>query len=149
MRLPVRTTLLQNVSSCQVVVLPVRLPVRTTLLQNIHSCIAVPSTVRLPVRTTLLQNDRAGSTASHGVRLPVRTTLLQNYSSIALFKSWCDYQPERHCSKTAMGVSSVMVGAITSQNDTAPKRVPTLLGPREGAITSQNDTAPKHCSSDC
>ena len=35
-------------------------------------------------------------------------------------------------------------GAITSQNDTAPKRKIGQNGAYLGAITSQNDTAPKH-----
>ena len=33
----------------------------------------------------------------------------------------CDYQSERHCSKTAGSVTKYAYGAITSQNDTAPK----------------------------
>ena len=33
-----------------------------------------------------------------------------------------DYQSERHCSKTLLGLLSFLLGWITSQNDTAPKR---------------------------
>ena len=56
--------------------------------------------VRLPVRTALLQNGFSRSIASWAVRLPVRTALLQNLNhlNVDLFK--CDYQSERHCSKT-------------------------------------------------
>ena len=37
------------------------------------------------------------------------------------------------------------LGVITSQNDTAPKRVNDTLNDDARVITSQNDTAPKQC----
>ena len=57
----------------------------------------------------------------------------------------CDYQSERHCSKTSACGALTNMGAITSQNGTAPKQavLESLKGYR--AITSQNGTAPKLC----
>ena len=57
--------------------------------------------------------------------------------------SVCDYQSERHCSKTNFFVSPSYVCAITSQNGTAPKRPSRHPCRALGAITSQNGTAPK------
>ena len=84
-----------------------------------------------------------GVPATDAVRLPVRTALLQN-SVAYLYDSYgCDYQSERHCSKTLAGAKRMPVSAITSQNGTAPKHnVKFDLGAL-GAITSQNGTAPK------
>ena len=56
--------------------------------------------VRLPVRTALLQNRLSLRAGINHVRLPVRTALLQNCSCRAYQVIWCDYQSERHCSKT-------------------------------------------------
>ena len=80
----------------------VRLPVRTTLLQNRNSMVWRAVVVRLPVRTTLLQNDNLKLLITTLVRLPVRTTLLQNSSCIRRTPRLCDYQSERHCSKTTI-----------------------------------------------
>ena len=55
----------------------------------------------------------------------------------------CDYQSERHCSKTRSSSSALTTCAITSQNDTAPKHELKADYESLGAITSQNDTAPK------
>ena len=55
----------------------------------------------------------------------------------------CDYQSERHCSKTRGAEGRLAPGAITSQNDTAPKRPKLCIDGCRCAITSQNDTAPK------
>ena len=79
--------------------------------------------VRLPVRTTLLQNLRHDIPASPSVRLPVRTTLLQNCQKPTTEISPCDYQSERHCSKTGQQARTKARCAITSQNDTAPKHM--------------------------
>ena len=57
----------------------------------------------------------------------------------------CDYQSERHCSKTIVTDASCTLSAITSQNGTAPKRRRNRGGLRDSAITSQNGTAPKRC----
>ena len=78
--------------------------------------------VRLPVRTTLLQNYREVFPKDSLVRLPVRTTLLQNSTTVADVLEQCDYQSERHCSKTKHIREVWSKCAITSQNDTAPKR---------------------------
>ena len=121
----------------------VRLPVRTTLLQNPNSHTKSSSFVRLPVRTTLLQNLNAAVAAAVMVRLPVRTTLLQNQQLVQRHPVRCDYQSERHCSKTVLLQSLPTVCAITSQNDTAPKQLLFASPHCVSAITSQNDTAPK------
>ena len=106
--------------------------------------------MRLPVRTTLLQNRRWRFQVAAPVRLPVRTTLLQNttlcidgstkcdYQSerhCSKTRPWnrrcarlCDYQSERHCSKTQGSSRSSNACAITSQNDTAPKQSMRLNG---------------------
>ena len=55
----------------------------------------------------------------------------------------CDYQSERHCSKTHVIDIALFAGVITSQNDTAPKPVRCPWHNDSGVITSQNDTAPK------
>ena len=121
-RLPVRTALLQNTIEC-FEVLPfcaitsqngtapkhqqrdqvaqqVRLPVRTALLQNTLLYDERSFCVRLPVRTALLQNKKPEIRLVYPVRLPVRTALLQNSQSDGVTRSLCDYQSERHCSKT-------------------------------------------------
>jgi len=56
--------------------------------------------VRLPVRTALLQNFQRFTARAGRVRLPVRTALLQNTLDITGYPLRCDYQSERHCSKT-------------------------------------------------
>ena len=99
--------------------------------------------MRLPVRTTLLQNSAALMAARICVRLPVRTTLLQNTIRASDNYPKCDYQSERHCSKTNCLQKAAQNGAITSQNDTAPKHMTSLRKTQLSAITSQNDTAPK------
>ena len=99
--------------------------------------------VRLPVRTTLLQNAYPLSLALAKVRLPVRTTLLQNIAQAIANLSRCDYQSERHCSKTQYQQGRKAIRAITSQNDTAPKLDRGVALHIVCAITSQNDTAPK------
>ena len=58
-------------------------------------------------------------------------------------RSTCDYQSERHCSKTTNDVFTRAKGAITSQNGTAPKLDITAIVRNICAITSQNGTAPK------
>ena len=55
----------------------------------------------------------------------------------------CDYQSERHCSKTAAYKPTLGKGAITSQNGTAPKLLSLSALLLLSAITSQNGTAPK------
>ena len=55
----------------------------------------------------------------------------------------CDYQSERHCSKTILYVGDIDFSVITSQNDTAPKLTDPTKEQSPGVITSQNDTAPK------
>ena len=77
------------------------------------------------------------------VRLPVRTALLQNSVSVCVPVIECDYQSERHCSKTFVGLFHKMMCAITSQNGTAPKRRMISYALGMCAITSQNGTAPK------
>ena len=121
--------------------------------------------VRLPVRTALLQNCGAGRLSVGVVRLPVRTALLQNSSTLfpcqyqcdyqserhcsktitqAIHQIFmCDYQSERHCSKTCTTLTQGNMRAITSQNGTAPKLFSAHLVTRQRAITSQNGTAPK------
>ena len=99
--------------------------------------------MRLPVRTTLLQNSKDAGFAMAAVRLPVRTTLLQNTHNSSEYPKECDYQSERHCSKTTASIHSISSRAITSQNDTAPKRQLCISVDHACAITSQNDTAPK------
>ena len=56
--------------------------------------------VRLPVRTALLQNSVVKAMVPFVVRLPVRTALLQNLRVVINACIMCDYQSERHCSKT-------------------------------------------------
>ena len=56
--------------------------------------------VRLPVRTALLQNPSVAGAFAPAVRLPVRTALLQNPPNHQTSRTKCDYQSERHCSKT-------------------------------------------------
>ena len=77
------------------------------------------------------------------MRLPVRTALLQNLALLVTGAMQCDYQSERHCSKTCYVVSYIGICAITSQNGTAPKLGSARVAPTSGAITSQNGTAPK------
>ena len=100
----------------------VRLPVRTALLQNHRVRPPGLAAVRLPVRTALLQNIAGISVTREPVRLPVRTALLQNCGEIAADIGRCDYQSERHCSKTSCVPPIRRSRAITSQNGTAPKR---------------------------
>ena len=57
--------------------------------------------MRLPVRTALLQNEEYHRKSTDEVRLPVRTALLQNAPLRSPGWIGCDYQSERHCSKTA------------------------------------------------
>ena len=99
--------------------------------------------VRLPVRTALLQNLCVNVADLRTVRLPVRTALLQNYQSHHHLDYKCDYQSERHCSKTDTIDYQLTLSAITSQNGTAPKPHVALKGWTGCAITSQNGTAPK------
>ena len=99
--------------------------------------------VRLPVRTALLQNRLAVLSPTLRVRLPVRTALLQNARQYADAMAWCDYQSERHCSKTLLMKRSSYLSAITSQNGTAPKHDNERRLACYCAITSQNGTAPK------
>ena len=99
--------------------------------------------VRLPVRTALLQNPNNRTAQLPLVRLPVRTALLQNYQFDTSCQPGCDYQSERHCSKTRDVQDSNLQGAITSQNGTAPKLASITLHQARRAITSQNGTAPK------
>ena len=103
----------------------------------------LPGVVRLPVRTALLQNLVAFSPEGYVVRLPVRTALLQNRSAGSQTNLKCDYQSERHCSKTGVSARGRLCRAITSQNGTAPKRLSCLTSRARCAITSQNGTAPK------
>ena len=77
--------------------------------------------MRLPVRTALLQNVKAPQAEYTAVRLPVRTALLQNVIDEAQLLLKCDYQSERHCSKTLIDRIKRLICAITSQNGTAPK----------------------------
>ena len=58
-------------------------------------------------------------------------------------KDLCDYQSERHCSKTFPSVDFHFTCAITSQNGTAPKQDFASWYWQKSAITSQNGTAPK------
>ena len=81
-----------------------------------------PRSVRLPVRTALLQNKSPAARALCLVRLPVRTALLQNDKQVRSLAEECDYQSERHCSKTVSLSHKSCNSAITSQNGTAPKR---------------------------
>ena len=99
--------------------------------------------VRLPVRTALLQNGGDSATKYVYVRLPVRTALLQNAVYLQVDVEQCDYQSERHCSKTSPPPSRGWRRAITSQNGTAPKRLSRAPAGPPRAITSQNGTAPK------
>ena len=110
-----------------------------------------PSLYRNPGRTGAItsQNGTAPKLLARRplrvvVRLPVRTALLQNMTCIIVSSLRCDYQSERHCSKTLSLVTGSLrkcdyqserhcsktrvkdydteIGAITSQNGTAPKR---------------------------
>ena len=83
----------------------VRLPVRTALLQNQGIDQLGLAVVRLPVRTALLQNVLVAVGLAWAVRLPVRTALLQNTNARIAMATKCDYQSERHCSKTSFGAS--------------------------------------------
>ena len=47
------------------------------------------------------------------MRLPVRTTLLQNGSLVGASDEVCDYQSERHCSKT-FGAKSPLQRTVVS-----------------------------------
>ena len=100
-RLPVRTALLQNLEATIRLVDGVRLPVRTALLQNWNLYSPTYGFVRLPVRTALLQNVHGRRGKDGRVRLPVRTALLQNEGADLPIIHTCDYQSERHCSKTS------------------------------------------------
>ena len=76
-----------------------------TMMPNLApllTSVTMPAKTRAPAddRTLLFQNEAAGTVTEVVARLPVRTTLLQN------------------CECQARGLK----GAITSQNDTAPKR---------------------------
>ena len=99
--------------------------------------------VRLPVRTALLQNLIGVIFRMSGVRLPVRTALLQNFQRFTARAGRCDYQSERHCSKTVVMAGDEHLCAITSQNGTAPKQPIRIPNNNLSAITSQNGTAPK------
>ena len=106
------------------------------------------SRIQKLLRAITSQNDTAPKLPvswhpDFAVRLPVRTTLLQNGKASRRMTVGCDYQSERHCSKTTEAGSSQTPSAITSQNDTAPKLAGAAQGDCCGAITSQNDTAPK------
>ena len=99
--------------------------------------------MRLPVRTALLQNFLSETPDEKHVRLPVRTALLQNFLCKTPNKKQCDYQSERHCSKTLEIRDDRFNCAITSQNGTAPKPKSSRGEAHHRAITSQNGTAPK------
>ena len=120
-----------------------RLPVRTALLQNYIGVGKEIQIVRLPVRTALLQNVKCDKGKTKTVRLPVRTALLQNPDESIAKVYVCDYQSERHCSKTRQDSRDARLGAITSQNGTAPKLPDDPVLVALSAITSQNGTAPK------
>ena len=77
------------------------------------------------------------------MRLPVRTALLQNSTAMLTSSLMCDYQSERHCSKTPKVSLGALASAITSQNGTAPKQQIVSRKGDQCAITSQNGTAPK------
>ena len=149
-----------------ILIILVRLPVRTALLQNYS---------RIPTHTIVSAITSQNGTAPkpsrarwprRRVRLPVRTALLQNENPLKAFDTSCDYQSERHCSKTR-GCEMITSDecdyqserhcsktrprtyseprrAITSQNGTAPKQSARVVEMGRGAITSQNGTAPKH-----
>ena len=77
--------------------------------------------VGLPVRTTLLQNGNLSHSQVHELDY-------QSERHCSKTEKYCpgvwqvlDYQSERHCSKTKFAKTNVIVGWITSQNDTAPK----------------------------
>mgnify|MGYP000977752750 CR=1 FL=1 len=121
----------------------VRLPVRTALLQNASVRKAKLATVRLPVRTALLQNGYSDngriSRCDYQSERHCSKTLQRPQEA----QRQCDYQSERHCSKTAGLIVPRFIRAITSQNGTAPKLRVFAGVTHVSAITSQNGTAPK------
>ena len=58
-------------------------------------------------------------------------------------RSRFDYQSDRHCAKTRGTTTPTSRRLITSQIDTAPKRLAGLISSVRSLITSQIDTAPK------
>ena len=99
--------------------------------------------VRLPVRTALLQNTGQPKARLWTVRLPVRTALLQNADSLPQWLKECDYQSERHCSKTSACPSrSESVCDYQSERHCSKTTAP-RWSMWSSAITSQNGTAPK------
>ena len=118
----------QNGTAPKLHVLAIGHPVGAITSQNgtapkLYHCRSPPFKVRLPVRTALLQNHAVARLVGEPVRLPVRTALLQNKPPRCKPRIRCDYQSERHCSKTYRFEVSVLFSAITSQNGTAPKQV--------------------------
>ena len=101
----------------------VRLPVRTTLLQNFLDEWMDRYIVRLPVRTTLLQNNPHATHPGMLCDYQSERHCSKTRRSKKRCMSWCDYQSERHCSKTDDFIPDVSICAITSQNDTAPKPI--------------------------
>ena len=78
--------------------------------------------MRLPVRTTLLQNTAGTSICAGECDYQSERHCSKTGARRCLTMDLCDYQSERHCSKTNDYINILLVGAITSQNDTAPKR---------------------------
>ena len=100
----------------------VRLPVRTALLQNSLQRLQVGDLVRLPVRTALLQNLDVSEEEAIMCDYQSERHCSKTYEPRRIEGPRCDYQSERHCSKTKDDRIAQLTGAITSQNGTAPKR---------------------------
>ena len=100
--------------------------------------------MRLPVRTALLQNIHIVSMVKITVRLPVRTALLQNVHDSDVWTEQCDYQSERHCSKTELPDDLVMGECDYQSERHCSKTLRNQINELLCAITSQNGTAPKH-----
>ena len=166
----------------------VRLPVRTTLLQNSERyeyppnlcdyqserrCSKTVSASSFAATSAITsQNDAAPKLGGLGERLavsaitsqndaapkPVRTARKQYHSAITSQNDAAPKQIAQELRRTSCAITSQndaapkpksslllsLASAITSQNDAAPKLLSAAVAELEGAITSQNDAAPKH-----
>ena len=84
--------------------------------------------MRLPVRTALLQNRSPGAARMPWCDYQSERHCSKTSNRRELVTPWCDYQSERHCSKTLNVIHPTYISAITSQNGTAPKRSGACLG---------------------
>ena len=126
MRLPVRTTLLQNAADSDVPRLlcdyqSERHCSKTAWQDYMAFCVCDYQSERHCSKTALKASNAVCSCDYQSERHCSKTRgLVRHYGRP------CDYQSERHCSKTAQSCRSFAKRAITSQNDTAPKRLKCL-----------------------